>query len=222
MNAFEYYMTPGIKKSFVKAFKHNLEVAETIIVKEEDIFAKLLENKDSNDFPKYKDEDSLEKFTEKFLDKFDDEDIPVKVIRRAFKFAYKQAHKDVEEETKQAMEALIFNLNTLNSRAGSQVPFSSLNLGTDTSPEGRLVIDKLLDALYAGLGHGETSIFPIVVWKVKDGVNFYPTDPNYDLYQKAIKCSAKRLFPTYMNLSAPYNAKYYVPGNIQTETATMG
>ena len=222
INAYDYYMAPGVRKSFMKSFKHNLEIAGSLIVKDEDVFDKLLENKNLDDFPKYKDEDSLEEFTEKFLETFDDEDISAKMIRKSFKFAFKQATKDTEEETKQAMEAVIHNFNTLQSRAGSQVPFSSLNLGTDTSSEGRLVTDKLLDALYAGLGHGETSIFPIVVFKVKDGVNFYPNDPNYDLYKKAIKCSAKRLFPTYMNLSATYNAQYYVPGNIQSETATMG
>lgn len=114
INAFDYYMAPGVRKSFAKLFKHNLAIAESIIVKEEDIFAKLLEIKDINKLPKYNDEESLDEFTEAFLDKFDDEDISAKVIRKSFKFAFKQANKDVEEETHQAMEAVVHNFNTLD------------------------------------------------------------------------------------------------------------
>ena len=114
------------------------------------------------------------------------------------------------------------NILVHNSRAGSQVPFSSLNLGCDTSPEGRLVTKELLNAVYNGLGRGETSIFPIVVFQMKTGINYNPDDPNYDLFKQAMKCSAKRLFPTYMNEDATYNAQYYNPNNLQTLCATMG
>lgn len=108
---------------------------------------------------------------------------------------YRQACADVVEETHQAMEALIHNFNTLHSRAGAQVPFSSINYGMDTSPEGRLVIREVLNAIDAGLGNGETPIFPISVFQLKSGVNYNVNDPNYDLFRQACKVSAKRLFP---------------------------
>ena len=114
-----------------------------------------------------------------------------------------------EDETKQAMEALIHNFNTLHSRAGAQVPFSSINYGLCTSPAGRLVISKTLDAIEAGLGNGETPIFPISVFQLKAGVNYNPVDPNYDMFQRACAVSAKRLFPNFVNIDAPYNLQYY-------------
>ena len=159
INAFDFYMAPGVRKSFAKAFKHNLTIAEDIIIKEENVFDKVLEQ-DYNSLPKYKDQESFDTYVDNFIDNFDDEDISAKSLKRAFKFAYKQAHKDIEEETKQAMEAVIHNFNTLQSRAGSQTPFSSVNFGTDTSHEGRLVIKELIESIYRGLGKGETSIFP--------------------------------------------------------------
>ena len=120
------------------------------------------------------------------------------------------------------MEALVHNLNTMHSRAGAQVPFTSLNYGTDTSAEGRLVSECLLLATEAGLGNGETSIFPIHIFKVKEGVNYNPGDPNYDLFQLAIRVSAKRLFPNFSFLDAPYNKQYYKEGHPETEVAYMG
>ena len=132
------------------------------------------------------------------------------------------ACQEVEEETKQAMEAMIHNFNTLHSRAGAQVPFSSLNFGMDTSPEGRLVSKYLLLAQEAGLGHGETAIFPITVFQLKAGVNYNPDDPNYDLFKLACRVSAKRLFPNFVNLDAPYNLQYYKPGDYNSYVATMG
>lgn len=121
---------------------------------------------------------------------------------------YNIASYKTEEETHQAMEAVVFNFNSLHSRAGGQVPFSSINFGTDTSPEGRLVIKEILKATEAGLGNGETAIFPISVFKVKSGINYEKNDPNYDLFRYACRVSAKRLFPNFINLNAPYNAKY--------------
>ncbi len=135
---------------------------------------------------------------------------------------YLLACADVEEETHQAMEALIHNFNTLHSRAGAQVPFSSINYGMDTTPEGRLATKEVMRAIWAGLGNGETPIFPISVFQLKAGVNYNPGDPNYDLFQQACKTSAKRLFPNFVNLDAPYNLQYYKPGNYNTYTATMG
>mgnify|MGYP000812313517 CR=1 FL=1 len=122
----------------------------------------------------------------------------------------------------QAMEALIHNLNTMNSRAGAQVPFSSLNYGTDTSPEGRMAVHNLLRATEAGLGDGETPIFPVQIFKVKEGVNYNEGDPNYDLFRHALRCSAKRLFPNFSFLDAPFNLQYYKPGDYNTEVAYMG
>ena len=141
-----------------------------------------------------------------------------KLILRARKRAYKKTDRD----TKQAMEGFVHNLNTMHSRAGAQTPFSSINYGTDTTPEGRMVIRNILLALDAGLGHGETCIFPIHIFKVKEGINYNETDPNYDLFRLSCKVSAKRLFPNYTFLDSPYNLQYYVPGRPETEVATMG
>ncbi len=134
----------------------------------------------------------------------------------------KYTAKEIDRSVHQAMEALIHNLNTMHSRAGAQIPFSSLNYGTDTSPEGRLVIRSILDATNAGMGNGETPIFPIQIFKVKEGVNYTPTDPNYDLFRLACKVSAKRLFPNFSFLDAPFNYQFYKPGHVETEVAYMG
>ena len=141
-----------------------------------------------------------------------------KLITRASIRAYKKTDRD----TQQAMEGFVHNLNTMHSRAGAQTPFSSINYGTDTSPEGRMVIRNILLALEAGLGHGETCIFPIHIFKVKEGVNYNENDPNYDLFRLSCKVSAKRLFPNYTFLDSPFNLQYYVPGRPETEVATMG
>ena len=132
------------------------------------------------------------------------------------------AMEKTRKATYQAMEALIHNLNTMNSRAGAQVPFSSINYGTGTSPEQRMVTRECLRALDAGLGNGETSIFPIHIYKVKDGVNAKLGDPNYDLFQLACRVSAKRLFPNFEFLDAPFNLEFYKEGAPDTEVATMG
>lgn len=136
--------------------------------------------------------------------------------------ARKRALRATNRDTYQAMEGFVHNLNTMHSRAGAQTPFSSINYGTDTSPEGRMAIRNVLLALDAGLGHGETCIFPIHIFKVKEGVNYNEGDPNYDLFCLSCKVSAKRLFPNFVFLDAPYNIKYYKPGHPETEVATMG
>ncbi|MBQ6585623.1 MAG: anaerobic ribonucleoside-triphosphate reductase, partial [Coriobacteriales bacterium] len=136
-------------------------------------------------------------------------------------YAAKAAKSDTDRATYQAMEAFIHNLNTMHSRAGAQTPFSSINYGMDTSAEGRMVIKNLLLATEAGLGHGETPIFPIQIFRVKEGVNFNPGEPNYDLFRLACECSAKRLFPNFSFLDAPFNAAYY-KGTSETEVSYMG
>ena len=136
-----------------------------------------------------------------------------KVMNKALEFTGKDAH--------QAMEAIIHNLNTMHSRAGAQVPFSSLNYGMATSEEARMVIRNLLLATEEGLGNGETPIFPIQIFRVKEGINYNPEDPNYDLFKLACRCSAKRLFPNFSFQDSPFNAQYY-NGTPETEIAYMG
>lgn len=143
-------------------------------------------------------------------------------MRAAQSFVKTAAEQETDRTTYQSMEALVHNLNTMHSRAGAQTPFSSINYGTDTSPEGRMVIKNILLATEAGLGHGETAIFPIHIFKVKEGVNYNPEDPNYDLFKLSMRVSAKRLFPNYVFLDAPFNLQYYRPGRPETEVATMG
>ena len=144
------------------------------------------------------------------------------IAKKAQAFALKETEKETEKATYQAMEALIHNLNTMHSRAGAQTPFSSINYGTDISPEGRMVMRNVLLATDAGLGHGETPIFPIQIFRVKEGVNYNPGDPNYDLFQLSCKVSAKRLFPNFSFIDSPFNLQYYKPGHPETEVSDMG
>ncbi len=192
---FDYAMAPGVDKSFRKALKRNLEKYNKFAEK-----TVSLEVKDSY---KYGDDKALEKA------KF-----PKTVIEAS--------NEDVERETYQAMEAFVHNLNTMHSRAGAQVPFTSINFGTDTTPAGRLVSKSLLEATAKGLGHGETPIFPISIFKVKEGINYNPGDPNYDLFKRSMEVSSKRLFPNFCFIDAPFNLQYYKPGDYRTEIATMG
>lgn len=130
------------------------------------------------------------------------------------------------ERVHQAMEAFIHNMNTIHSRGGNQVVFSSINYGTDTSAEGRCIIREILKSTYEGVGNGETAIFPIQIWKKKRGVSYLPTDRNYDLYRYACKVTARRFFPNFINLDAPYNyhEKWDAndPERYKWECATMG
>lgn len=150
------------------------------------------------------------------------EEIIGEEARDAHRYAVEAATTSTNDATYQAMEALVHNLNTMHSRAGAQVPFSSLNYGTDTSPEARMVIRNLLLATDRGLGDGETPIFPVQIFKVKEGVNYNEGDPNYDLFQLACKVSAKRLFPNFSFLDAPFNLQYYKEGDYDTEVSYMG
>lgn len=146
-----------------------------------------------------------------------DDDILVKISK-----AYNRAFKMTDRDTYQAMEALVANLNTMHSRCGAQVPFSSINYGTDTTPEGRMVIKNLLLAEEAGLGDGETPIFPIAIFKVKEGVNYNPGDPNYDMLQLACRVTSLRLFPNFAFLDAPFNKAFYKEGISDSEVGYMG
>lgn len=153
------------------------------------------------------------------LKKYDTDELDV---TKNVDYIMSEAIKLTERETYQAMEALIHNLNSMQSRAGAQVPFSSINYGTGTQPEHRMIMKNVLFATDAGLGGGETPIFPVQIFKVKDGINTKKGDPNYDLFELACKVSAKRLFPNFSFLDAPYNAQYYKPGHPETEVALMG
>ena len=207
---FDYYMAPRVLKTFKKHLKQTiydsldiLGILEFINFKniEKDINA--IESMDItvDYFEKYCTNDTLKVVFEKSIDK---------------------AVKKTDRSTYQAMEAFVHNLNSMHSRAGAQVPFSSINLGTDTTTEGRMVIKNLLLATDSGLGKGETPIFPISIFKVEEGINYNPEDPNYDLFRLACKVSAKRLFPNFSFLDAPFNLQYYKPGNPDTEIAYMG
>ncbi|MCQ6287772.1 MULTISPECIES: anaerobic ribonucleoside triphosphate reductase [Bacillus cereus group] len=131
------------------------------------------------------------------------------------------AWKETENDTYQACEAFVHNSNSMHSRGGGQVPFISINYGTDTSKEGRMLIKQLLKATQAGLGKGETPIFPIQIFKMKKGVNFEESDPNYDLFELALETTAERLFPNFSFLDAPFNAVHY-DGRRESEVCYMG
>lgn len=209
--AFDYYMAPGVIKSFKKTFKsHLFDYLELMG------FSKFLNLKGiEKEISKIKEVNfSMNKFEKFFKDSGD--------VELLFRKAHKKAIIDVEKQTYQAMESFIHNLNTMHSRAGAQVPFSSINFGTDTSFEGRMVIKNYLLATEAGLGNGETPIFPISIFKVKEGINYNESDPNYDLFKLACRVSAKRLFPNFSFIDAPFNKPYYKEGDINTEIAYMG
>lgn len=187
---FDRAMALGVRRTFKKEFIK--AILETLDFYDVSIDSDTLKNKlkECDSLPTYLNEQSVIDFITKFSDYVSNIDNE-KVVRKA----YKHACKRTEEETYQAMESVIFNLNSMRSRAGSQVPFSSLNYGLDTSPEGRLAIEKILLAQEAGLGNGETSIFPITIFRLKKGISYNPDDPNYDLFKLAMRVSAKRLFP---------------------------
>lgn len=144
------------------------------------------------------------------------------VSPEVFEKMYNRALKKTDKETYQAMEAVIHNFNTMHSRAGAQTPFSSINYGTDTSEEGRMIVKNVLLATDKGLGRSETPIFPVQIFKIKKSVNLDPSSKNYDLFKLAIKTSAKRLFPNFTFCDSPYNAQYYKEGHPETEIAVMG
>ena len=209
--AFDYYMAPGVIKTFKKQFKQELvdffDYTDAIKLINFDKFAKEIDKMTSIEGSI----DNLYSFCKES-----------EQLLRAVKFAYNKAIAKTNRITYQAMEAFIHNLNTMHSRAGAQVPFSSVNFGTDTTPEGRMVIKNFLLATDAGLGNGETPIFPISIFKVKEGINYNPEDPNYDLFKLACRVSAKRLFPNFSFIDSPFNLQYYKKGDYNTEVCYMG
>ena len=221
---FDYGLAEGVYKTFKKLYANNmakaLELYEDIEVLEQvKEMVSYVEEQTNTKLSINIEKPYIELEKEELMNKFN---IDSKVADKVQKFALKEARKETDRNTYQAMEAFIHNLNTMHSRAGAQVPFSSVNFGTDTSPEGRLIIKNLLLSVEKGLGNGETAIFPILIFKVKEGINLNPEDPNYDLFKLACRVSAKRLFPNFSFLDAPFNAKYYIEGRPETEATYMG
>lgn len=226
---FDYSMAKGIDKTYCKEYFKSLilyfQVKESM---EYEDSLKMIEAVKAG-LPAFRSMTEVEEYSKKvveFLPRHQAENgfdpIDTEETEMATEFAAKTAWRETDKACYQAMEALIHNLNTMNSRAGAQVPFSSLNYGTDTSEQGRMVIRNLLLATDAGLGDGETPIFPVQIFKVKEGINYNPGDPNYDLFKLSMKVSAKRLFPNFSFLDAPFNLKYYKKGDYDSEVSYMG
>lgn len=220
---FDYAMSKGVAKTYKRIYRQNLERALEILTDSEDCSKLTLEiikkaEQLSGSTAKLENGKEYMKAELSILQEHFQEETAKKIQN----FAYKHANKETDRATYQAMEAFVHNLNTMHSRAGAQIPFSSINYGTDTTPEGRLVIKNVLLATEAGLGNGETPIFPIHIFKIKEGINYNPEDPNYDMFKLACKVSAKRLFPNFSFLDAPFNLQYYKPGKPETEAAYMG
>jgi len=221
---FDYGMAEGVKKTFIKLYRQNLAKALMLakrIDDPEDKISKILAGieEEANIVPTLEyNEKYLSLERPKLASIFGDEGDLDQIQETALHFAKKETNR----ATFQAMEALIHNLNTMHSRAGAQTPFSTINYGMDTSPEGRMVMKNVMLATEAGLGNGETPIYPIQVFRVKKGISFDQGDPNYDLFKLACRCSAKRLFPNFAFVDAPFNLKHYKEGIKETEIAYMG
>lgn len=220
---FDYAMSDGVKKTYIRRYIQNIARCLNLFasVEEYDDVAKNISDeifKETGLRPILSNKNGYQKHEIEKLLKYTDEE----TAKKMQDFALKAAFKETNRATYQAMEALIHNLNTMNSRAGAQTPFSSINYGTDTSQEGQMVIENILLANEAGLGNGETPIFPIHIFKVKEGINYNPEDPNYHLLKLACRVSAKRLFPNFSFIDAPFNLPYYKEGDYNTEVAYMG
>ncbi len=209
--AFDYYMAPGVLKTFKKQFKQI--VFDYLELTDFDKFIAI------NGIEREIEKISTIEFDISIFDKYCRES---EELKRMFRICYEKAMQKTDSATYQAMEAFIHNLNTIHSRAGAAVPFSSINFGTDTSPEGRMVTKNFLKATEAGLGNHETAIFPISIFKIKEGVNYNENDPNYDLLQLACNVSVKRMLPRFSFLDAPFNKKHCEANNYDTEVAYMG
>ncbi|MCI7413050.1 MAG: anaerobic ribonucleoside triphosphate reductase, partial [Clostridiales bacterium] len=220
---FDYSMAPGVRKSYKRLYFDNMGKMLELLFGLENGAARMRAfgreaEKRLGVFPCMSWDNDYREVELKQLLQYADEP----TVRRLQEKAAMFADREIVRKTYQAMEALIHNLNTMHSRAGAQVPFSSINYGTDTSPEGRLVMKSVMEATEAGLGNGETPIFPIQIFKVKEGVSYNPEDPNYDLFKLACRTSARRLFPNFSFLDAPFNKQFYKEGHPETECAYMG
>lgn len=241
---FDYYLAPYVSLTFLKEIAHTWKIFENIrshcekctdennkkfklykqlnnkLVKYWEKHFRFVSDNDWQEHHSLMDDKHLEEIKGMLREFFDTNNIKISTHR--IKVLMDQAYEETYEQTFQSMEAFIHNLNTMHSRAGAQVPFSSINYGTDTSVEGRMIVETILKTTWDGLGNGETPIFPIQIFKLKAGVSYNPGDPNYDLFQLSCKVSAKRLYPNFVNLDASYNAAMYIEGKPETEMATMG
>lgn len=221
---FDYGLAEGVYKTFKKFYIGNLAKALKLFkgIENNDVIKNIVYNTEKETNQKVglkRDELYLNLEKEKLIQTFDIDD---ELVNKMQNFAFEESYRETDKKTYQSMEAFIHNLNTMHSRAGAQVPFSSVNFGTDTSEEGRMVTKNLILSQERGLGNGETPIFPILIFKVKEGINLNPEDPNYDLFKLSCRVSAKRLFPNFSFLDAPFNAKYYKKGEPDTEATYMG
>lgn len=223
---FDYGLSKGVYKTFKNQYAQNLfkfvsifDNSKEFDVKEFKELIKEVEQKSNTKLALNISRDYISLEKELLADKYN---LDLNTIDKIQSMTLKEANRETDRKTYQAMEAFIHNLNTMHSRAGAQVPFSSVNFGTDTSMEGRLVTKNLLLSQEKGLGNGETPIFPILIFKVKEGVNLNENDPNYDLFKLACRVSAKRLFPNFSFIDAPFNKKYYKEGRPETEATYMG
>lgn len=209
--AFDYYLAPGV----LKTFKKELMALIKDYIDLEDLNSYINVTAIEKEVAKISSIDTSVTYFEKY---YKDSEL----MKRMFEMSIEKAIEKTEKRTYQAMEAFIHNLNTMHSRAGAQVPFSSINFGTDTTSEGRMITRNYMLAAEAGLGHGETPIFPISIFKVKEGVNYNPEDPNYDLFKLSCRVSAKRLFPNWSFLDSSFNKPFYKEGDYRTEVGYMG
>ena len=219
---FDYGLAPGVAKTYKKRYRSNL----TSLIEVMDCAAHAKKTKEifqtltaENLIPTL---DGSQAYTEREKELLLEAGVPEEILDKIQSFSAKKATEETDKATYQAMEALLHNLNTMHSRAGAQTPFSSINYGMDTSTEVRMVMKNMLLVTEAGLGNGETAIFPIQIFRVKDGVNFNPGEPNYDLFKLSCRVSAKRLFPNFSFQDAPFNLQYYKEGHPETEIAYMG
>lgn len=241
---FDYYLAPYVSLTFLKQIAHLWKISHNItrhvakpdkenekntvvykqlknmLVKYWEKNIRIVSDPDWVEHDTVMDDKHIAELKKLIIDFLKERDC--KVYKTEINRLFNQAYDETYDETFQAMEAFIHNLNTMHSRAGAQVPFSSINYGTCTTVEGRMIIETILNTTWDGLGNGETPIFPIQILKLKNGIDMDPGDPNYDIFELACKVSAKRLYPNFVNLDAPYNAELYVEGHPETEMATMG
>ena len=217
----DYGLAPGVKKTYLKRYQSNMVSSIELMVEEQkaEEVKKGLKELQNNRY--YATIDENQEYIQQETNLLCSLGISKEMIQKAQNFAKRKSLAETDKATYQAMESLIHNLNTMHSRAGAQTPFSSVNYGMDTSTEGRMVVKNLLLVTEVGLGNGETPIFPIQIFRVKEGVNFNPGEPNYDLFRLSCRVSAKRLFPNFSFQDAPFNLQYY-KGTPETEIAYMG
>lgn len=217
----DYGLAPGVKKTYLKRYHSNMVSSIELIVNAEMAEKTKQALNELSQKGIYATIDENECYTQQETEALIKIGLSTEAIQKAQCFSKKKSLEETDKATYQAMESLIHNLNTMHSRAGAQTPFSSVNYGMDTSTEGRMVVKNLLLVTEVGLGNGETPIFPIQIFRVKEGINFNPGEPNYDLFRLSCRVSAKRLFPNFSFQDAPFNLQYY-KGTPETEIAYMG